>query len=206
MGPSQRTAPTRGQDSMGEQRTPIVTKSPAAPGSSRAWVRGLSRLGAGLGSLLVVLSCALLGGFTLMNTAGYHPLTVLSGSMEPAIRTGDLIVDQTISPLRAQPGDVVTFSDPVQKSRTLTHRVVRRRLQGTAVHFVTRGDANTGVERWTVPADGKIGIVRMNVWKAGYVLAWTRTPTGRIGLIVFPVLFLAAWSLARIWRLQQVPA
>jgi len=163
-------------------------------------VRALARTGRVLGWALVLACCTLLGGLTFVGVAGYHPLTVVSGSMTPAIRTGDLIVDETISPLRARPGDVVTFPDPLKQSRVLTHRVVRRKLQGTKVTFVTRGDANTGVERWHVDATGTIGIVRLRLPKVGYMLAWTRSPLGLLSLTIFPAFFLCGSLLLRIWR------
>ena len=36
----------------------------------------------------------------------------MSGSMQPAIHTGDVVVDESIAPAEARVGDVVTFKDP----------------------------------------------------------------------------------------------
>ena len=47
---------------------------------------------------------------------GARPYTVLTGSMEPTISPGDVVIDERISPLEARVGDVVTFRDPEDQS------------------------------------------------------------------------------------------
>src|SRR5829696_3648257 len=65
-----------------------------------------------------------------------RPLAVLSGSMEPVLGTGDITVVRTIEPLDARPGDIVTFRDPNNGDRLITHRVRAMRAQGASVSFV----------------------------------------------------------------------
>src|ERR671918_635262 len=64
----------------------------------------------------------------------HRPLTVLSGSMEPTLDTGD--------------GVVVTFRDP--HGRLITHRVRAVRERRSGFEFVTKGDANNASERWKI--------------------------------------------------------
>ena len=68
--------------------------------------------------------------------------------MEPALRTGDVSVVRSIAPLDARPGDIVTFRDPDNADRLITHRVRAMHVQGDAVVFRTRGDANNVSEHW----------------------------------------------------------
>ena len=131
---------------------------------------------------------------------GYRPFTVLSGSMEPAIGTGDVVVDSSIRPFDARVGDVVTFQDPQDRSRLITHRLRRIRARGGMVEMVTKGDANNTTERWTVAADGRIGRVEYRVPKAGYALAFLGGKNGKLLLIALPALLLGAYELVRIWR------
>lgn len=137
---------------------------------------------------------------SLGRVVGYHELAVMSGSMEPWLHPGDVVVGRPTSPARARPGDVISFRDPNDSGRVLTHRVVRVRLDGTNFRFVTKGDANTGTERWQIPLGGKIGTVNFRVPKLGYVLVWIRGPFGRLAFIGLPVLLLGGIALARIWR------
>jgi signal peptidase len=132
---------------------------------------------------------------------GDRPLTEMSGSMEPAIRTGDVVITKPIQPLEARPGDVVTFKDPLNGGhRLITHRLRSLVVRGTTVIAVTKGDANNTVERWTVPAGARIGRVVLRLPRVGYALAVVRTPLGKVLLIVIPALILGALELARIWR------
>lgn len=131
---------------------------------------------------------------------GDRPYTVLTGSMEPTISAGDVVIDERISPLQARVGDIVTFRDPEDQSRQLTHRVKRIRRAGAHLWFVTQGDANNTVERWRIAADGSLGRVLYTVPWVGHVAVLTRTPLGLALLVIVPVLLLALDELLKIWR------
>jgi signal peptidase I len=131
---------------------------------------------------------------------GDRSFTVLSGSMTPAIETGDVVVTEPISPLSARVGDIVTFLDPEGTGKLFSHRVQSVHSEGAEVEFVTRGDANTSTEHWNVAADGDIGRVVYRLPKLGYALAWSGSGPGRIALFVVPALLLCGLGLARIWR------
>ena len=130
---------------------------------------------------------------------GGRSFSVMSGSMEPSISTGDLVVTTPIEPHEATSGDVVTFTDPEREGRLITHRVASSAPRGESYAFVTKGDANQSVERWSVPADGRLGRVSFRLPKLGYVLALGRTPAARIALITVPALVLAGFALVWIW-------
>ncbi|HWH14742.1 MAG TPA: signal peptidase I [Miltoncostaeaceae bacterium] len=132
--------------------------------------------------------------------AGLRGLTVLSGSMAPAIGTGDVVLTRTVPARTLAPGDVATFRDPGGSGRLITHRVLGIRVADGRVEVVTRGDANTGVERWSIAADGRVGRVTARVPRLGRALAWTRTPGGRLLTVALPLAVLACWGLATIWR------
>ena len=131
---------------------------------------------------------------------GGKSFSVMSGSMEPAVATGDLVMTTPISPGEAAGGDIVTFTDPEDQGRTLTHRVASAQRRGDSYQFVTKGDANRDAERWTVPADGRIGRVAYTLPKVGYVLSLGRSPAARVVLITVPALLLAGFALMSIWR------
>lgn len=131
---------------------------------------------------------------------GYHFFTVLSGSMEPTLAVGDLVVEAPLPPLDARVGDVITFRSPEDPARLITHRVVRVRASGGIASFVTKGDANTGTERWSIAEDGVVGRVSHRVPKLGYVTNRLGSRLGRLGLIVLPALLLGLYELKRIWR------
>lgn len=131
---------------------------------------------------------------------GARSMVVQSGSMTPAIRTGDVVVVDPIAPATAEVGDIVTFEAPNGSGDLLVHRVRSIAREGDRVAVVTQGDANTTRERWTVPVDGTIGSVAYRVPMLGFATGWINSAAGRVGLIIVPALLLAASLLAGIWR------
>ena len=131
---------------------------------------------------------------------GARSMVVRSGSMTPAIRTGDVVVVRPIAPTAAEVGDIVTFDEPGEGEHLLVHRVRAIARDGEQVSVVTQGDANSTREHWNVAADGTIGTVVYRVPALGFAVGWIGSPAGRIGLIVLPALALAVSLLAGIWR------
>jgi signal peptidase len=132
-----------------------------------------------------------------------HPLVVLSGSMEPALMTGDVSVVRSIAPLDARPGDVVTFRDPDDADRLITHRVRDMHVQGAAVVFRTRGDANTASEHWQVASSEEIGRVVYRVPKLGWVLMYARSKGLFVLMLGGALALLLVLELMSIWRTEE---
>ena len=160
---------------------------------ARAALRFATRFAIGFAATIVI---AVTGAHLFL---GYDGFTVLSGSMTPTFRTGDVIVAEKIAPLDVRIGDIVSFRSPDDPKRLLTHRVIAMRATQGEVAFVTRGDANTGVERWTIPNDGVLGHVKYKIPKIGYVANRAGSRIGRILFLVVPALLLGILELRRIW-------
>jgi signal peptidase len=143
---------------------------------------------------------AVLAAVVLPLAFGARPFTVMSGSMEPAIDTGDVVVIKSIPPSQARLGDVVTFRDPRHPERLLTHRVRGLRFDHRQSLFVTKGDAATQVERWKVARDGHIGRALYRLPKLGHLALAVQTPLLRMLAIIIPALLLALLAIVWIWR------
>jgi signal peptidase I len=158
----------------------------------RRWVdRAAGLLFVGLAAFLALVGVLL--------ALGFRPLVVRSGSMEPAVNTGDLIFTRMIEAGQAEVGDVVTFQDPSRSEELVTHRVVSIEPRQTSLSFRTQGDANTGHEDWTVQADGQIGRYAFRVPGAGYVLSSVSDPRVRVFLLIGGAALVAFVLLRRIW-------
>ena len=156
----------------------------------------LSVAGWAVAGFAIALAIALV----IAQASGHQSLTVMSGSMEPAIRTGDVVVAKPISPIDARVGDVITYKEPHGKGRLITHRVkTMQALQGK-VRFTTQGDANDTSEHWQVATTGQIARVTHRVPKLGYALGFLRDPTKRLWLLAIPAVLLGLFELVRIWR------
>ena len=128
-----------------------------------------------------------------------RPLTVLTGSMRPAIEPGDMVVDEEIRADQVRIGDIITFQEP-RGERTITHRVRKVSISEGQARVTTQGDANDKPEKWEIPVGGTIGRVAYTVPKIGYPVTWSHSTTGRLALVSIPALILALWAMWRIWR------
>jgi signal peptidase len=142
--------------------------------------------------MLAVLSMAtLLGRFSW--------LIERSDSMAPYLHAGDLLAVQRVSPRSVHIGDVVTFKEPSRPGILLTHRVTSKSKTAFGYQFVTKGDANTGTEQWTVKTEGTIGRLVVRIPKAGRVVSYLGKPKVRFVCLTLASLLLAADVLRRIW-------
>ena len=124
-------------------------------------------------------------------TLGIRPLIVRSGSMEPAMPVGSLILAKEVDASALDPGDIVSVKRP--DGSVLTHRVVDidSTTQGAAT-FRMKGDANA-VEDQEPYVTRSADRVFFTIPAAGYVASWlgTRPAWGLISLTSAGLLFLA---------------
>lgn len=146
------------------RRVEVRTSAPLRPPLHR---RVFVRVGVGLVGLAALAAVATLS----LALAGYRPLVVRSGSMEPALRVGDVVLVENVSAGRLAVGDIATFDDP-DTGGTLTHRVAGVTHDGNAVTVATRGDANTTGESFATSADAVVGRVVWRLPRVGGWIAW----------------------------------
>jgi signal peptidase len=168
----------------------------AGPGTLRRSLRPALRA---MVITILVVAAALAVAPSLLSFGGYRSMVVRSGSMEPALMTGDVIVSHIVLPSSLQVGDVVTFVDSTRGDILVTHRVVQIDREGSTYSFVTRGDMNTGVERWNIGGAGTVGRLAFRVPRLGSAVAWSAQPQVRALLLMASLLPLATRVLRRIW-------
>jgi signal peptidase len=163
------------------------------------------RLANGIGWAVVVAGAILALLIAGPLAIGDTPHTDLSGSMEPAISPGDVVINEGIEPWEAQVGDIVTFRDPEDGAKLLTHRVVSTKDAGSHIWFVTQGDANNTREHWRVDATGEIGRLVYTVPWVGHLAVFARSKTGWLLLVGVPLLLVLIEEMVRIWRPRTRP-
>jgi signal peptidase len=117
--------------------------------------------------------------------------TVKSGSMEPAIPTGSMLVVAPAAPDAIKVGDTILYWPPGGSGR-VTHRVVDVDTTGREPVFFTQGDANTARDPYSVPAGNVIGKVHLTIPYMGTLANFIQTRTGFIVLFALPAVALAA--------------
>jgi signal peptidase I len=173
-------------------------RAPATVGTPRT-VLALCRAAAGWAVVGFLVGLALLvsGG----HLQRYQFMSVLSGSMEPTVGVGDLVIARVVTPEELGAGELATFREP-ETGKLITHRVQSIVWHGELADVVTRGDANEIGENWSVSSTDRVGEVVLRVPRAGYVVGVLTTPAGQLALAGLAVA-LGLWILVVLWRPQR---
>lgn len=125
-------------------------------------------------------------------------MIVLTGSMEPTISSGDLIICKQIDTTKVRKGDVITFFDPEGNGTSvLTHRVVEVIQDGNTLSFKTKGDANNTEDAKPVQAGKVIGIYKTKISGAGNIAMFMQTPVGLVVCVGIPFILLVGYDIIR---------
>jgi len=154
------------------------------------------RIGATLALLLVVASFVV-QAFPGLVGADYA-LTVLSGSMEPAIGTGSVVFVAETPIEQIQESDVITYRD--DGDNLVTHRVVEKHEAQTSVRFVTKGDANDNRDPEPVYRNDVVGVVLFSIPLLGYVISFGNTTAGYVALVLVPVMLFVFNEIWELWK------
>lgn len=118
---------------------------------------------------------------------GYSALIVLSGSMEPTIMTGEVIV------IRSEPeyevGDILTYREG---SILVTHRIVDE----TTTTFTTRGDANNTNDD-PIEKTQAIGKTIFHIPYLGKAILFVQSPVGLASVLCVLIGLKVMYSLIR---------
>ena len=82
------------------------------------------------------------------------PLGIATGSMEPNLHVGDLVLIQKCSANDIEKGDIIEY---VREGYSITHRVVDKYQDGGTYYFITKGDNNNREDKEPVEEDRVIG-------------------------------------------------
>ncbi|MCM3688081.1 signal peptidase I [Kocuria rosea] len=152
-------------------------------------------------ALLTAVSALLAAIVVVPLLAGWVPLTVLSGSMEPTVPTGSQVVVEPLDgeddAARLGVGDVVTFMPRPDDATLVTHRIVQVAYDGEGKPaFTTQGDANADPDEGEVTAVQLRGLVKYHVPYAGWAATLLDQEQKRGGI----VLAAAALSGYALWQ------
>lgn len=118
------------------------------------------------------------------------PLIVLTDSMDPEIKSGDLIICKKADASEVKVDDVISFFDPEGNgSSVVTHRVIAIvQENGETVGFRTQGDNNDIEDRLTVPVENLVGIwTGTRIGLMGHVVLFTQSTAGLIICLFLPI-------------------
>jgi len=180
-----------------------AARLPAAPppstvGRSRRGVSAarvlywpIARFVIGLLAFAIVAIVAFLAFFAMLPVAwGWQPVVVVSDSMAPAVRAGDIVVTSPPASSHLREGVVVRFDHPTQDA-TLMHRIVGVTAEGA---LRTKGDANAVADSTPVEPSQVRGVARLVVPAIGYAVAQAAHGHGLVAVVIALVFAAAIWA------------
>lgn len=128
---------------------------------------------------------------------GWRVDAVFSGSMEPELKVGGVVVNHSVPVEEIKVGDVITFYSPLNGKLT-SHRVIA--VENSPLYFQTKGDANEDADPFILPAQNVVGKVCFHLPYLGYVTQFVKTPLGFVLTLCLPGLIIIAMEMRNIWR------
>lgn len=149
-------------------------------------------------STIIIALFIIIGGLTYFAPRlGWRVDTVLSGSMEPALKVGGVAVTRPVSMEEISEGDIVTYFSPSDNKLT-SHRVSSV-ADGAILGFQTWGDANARPDPYRVPVESVVGKVVFTLPYVGYVTNFIKTPLGFLLILGLPGLIVITLEMWNIW-------
>jgi signal peptidase len=100
----------------------------------------------------------------------YYAVAVASGSMEPNISRGDVvIIDQVYELKDLERGQILVYK---YKNVIVVHRIDKIINKNNKYYFYTKGDANLSVDNYVIKEEDIIGIVNTKVSYIGLPTVW----------------------------------
>ena len=150
---------------------------------------------------LIAMIALLLIISVLPVTGNYKVLTVLSGSMEPSIKTGSVVIVKSVDKYKI--GDVITFGAKTKIKTPVTHRIYDIKVVEGKVFYITKGDANDAPDLKEISQKEIIGKVLFSVPYLGYAVETAKKPIGFMSIIIVPAVLIIYDEFRKIIREVQ---
>lgn len=100
-----------------------------------------------------------------LGTFGIKPSVILTGSMKPSIKPGDLVIIKPIDINDIQAGDIIQYQT---NNYNVVHRVVSVLKDADGILLITKGDNNLNIDRLPVKEDQLVGKMKYHIPIVGY--------------------------------------
>jgi signal peptidase len=130
---------------------------------------------------------------------GVMQLIVLTDSMYPDIKSGDIIFAKKTDANSIEVGDDISFFDPAGNGTSIvTHRVIEIIEEDGKLSFRTKGINNNTEDRVAVPAEKLVGeYTGIRIAFAGNIALFMQTVPGLLICVVVPIVLLVGYDMIR---------
>ena len=138
-------------------------------------MRVLNKITGAMLTMIIIVALAVIG----LSFANIKCYVIESGSMEPSIQVGSVVVaNENYKYEDINIGDVIVFKSGDSR---VTHRVAEKTSEGLR----TKGDANEVEDKIITTKDTFSGKVLCSIPKAGFVAKMLSEPKGKVLAVVF---------------------
>lgn len=133
---------------------------------------------------------------------GHQLMTVLTGSMEPTIKTGSIILVKPIEKAdEFKAGDIITFFSAGEEHEVITHRIIEIKLIKNELYYMTKGDNNNTKDLDLVPRTNIIAVYKnFTIPYLGYVFSFISSKNGILVILFVPGVLLILSQIMKIWK------
>ena len=126
--------------------------------------------------------------------------TILTQSMYPTIKAGDVVVTYKEDNNKYNEGDVITFVSEQNGGITITHRVEEVYSVNDSYSYKTKGDNNNAPDNEITSGDNVLGKVVVKVPKVGYIQQFLVSKTGWIVAVILPCLGIVIYDILKLFK------
>jgi len=148
-----------------------------------------------IGVIIIIAGLLIVSVFPI--TGNIKFLTVQSGSMEPAIKMGGVVLVKPMNDYKI--GDVITFGKITRTKSPTTHRIYDIKVVEGDIRYITKGDANEDPDQREVLKKEIVGKVLLSVPYVGYAVDFAKKPVGFILIIGIPAIVIIADEIKKIY-------
>lgn len=126
--------------------------------------------------------------------------TILTQSMYPTIKAGDVVITYKEDNNKYNEGDVITFVSEQNGGITVTHRVKEVYSVNDSYSYKTKGDNNNAPDNEITSGDNVLGKVVVKVPKVGYIQQFLVSKTGWIVAVILPCLGIVIYDILKLFK------
>ncbi len=114
---------------------------------------------------------------------GYKTYVIISGSMEPNLKIGDIVIVKKVDEDQLNVGDIISFR---QGQNVVTHRISQIKNEYGEKVYVTKGDHNNAEDAGTIDYSYIEGKVVNSIKKMGKLVIFFQ---GKLSILVIVIVF-----------------
>ena len=148
-----------------------------------------------IASIVIIAGLLIISIFPI--TGNIKFMVVQSGSMEPAIKMGSIVMVKPVEEYKI--GDIITFDLSASGIGYITHRIYDIKVVEGEVSYITKGDDNNAPDLREILRREITGKVLLSIPYVGYAVDFAKKPLGFALIILIPATVIISDEVKKIY-------